>query len=68
MGTTDSGVSSATAGGAAKSLADDGPRFVQAARQAGKDPLFLIENHAVRETDNELLERYLPQVLEQDIG
>jgi hypothetical protein len=64
QGSTDSG----GAENAIKSLLDDGPRFVRAARDAGKDPLFLIENHAVSRSDQTLMERYLPQVLEQDIG
>lgn len=68
MGSTDSGISTGPTGGAGKSLIDDGPRFVQAARAAGKDPLFLIENHAVKAGDLALLERYLPAVMQQDIG
>lgn len=68
MGSTDSGVAAGANGGAAKSLVDDGPRFVKAAQDAGKDSLFLIENHAVRLGDHELMERYLPEVLQQEIG
>lgn len=68
MGSTDSGLSRNPGGGAGKSLITDGPRFIDAARRAGKDPLFLIENHAVKRSDHPLLEEYLPQVLSQDIG
>jgi hypothetical protein len=54
--------------GAKKSLIDDGPRFIRAAREAGKLPLFLIENHALTRGDLDLMAEYLPRVLEQDIG
>jgi len=59
---------SENAEGATKSLVEDGPLFVNAAREAGKEPLFLIENHAVARTDHALMEQYLPQVLAQDLG
>ncbi len=64
QGTSDSD----NAVGATKSLIDDGPMFVRTARAAGKEPLFLIENHAVSNSDHDLMEQYLPRVLEQDIG
>ena len=59
-GTVDSGARAAK-----KFLIDAGPRFIAAARAAGRAPLALIENHALSADDNALMERRLPEIRDQ---
>lgn len=46
-----------------KTLIDQGPRFLAAARAAGKGGLFLVENHNMDSGCLELMDRRLPDVL-----
>lgn len=48
-----------------KFLLSMGKPFLQAAIEAGRTPLALIENHAISESENYLLDQRLPEVLEQ---
>ncbi len=46
-----------------KVLLHNGERFLQAAREAGKKGLWLIENHNMNVSDNALMNQRLPQVM-----
>ncbi len=50
---------------ARKCLIDDGPRFIAAARKHGKKSFALIENHALPDTSNPIMDRRLPDVVAQ---
>lgn len=52
---------------AKKTLLGPGERFLPAARANGKNTLMLIENHAIREADCDLMDRRLPEVLQLDV-
>jgi hypothetical protein len=46
-----------------KLLCEHGPYFVEIAKENGKRPLFLIENHAMRGEDVATMDRRLPEIL-----
>jgi hypothetical protein len=51
------------AGPAGKLLLDQGDYYIELARRAGKRPLFLIENHALSDSDLPAIDRGLPETL-----
>lgn len=57
-GGSDSGIQEPT-----KFLCDQGPRFIEAAHRHGKDAFMLIENHAMKAQDIDLMDQRLPEVL-----
>lgn len=62
-GEGDGGVSDSGNAPACKRLIDCGPWFVDVARQHGKHPLFLIENHAMPDQDVPIMDRRLPEIM-----
>jgi hypothetical protein len=57
------GIAAKTSESREKALIDHAPRFVEAARKAGKRPLILIENHDMEPEYFDLMDRRLPDVL-----
>lgn len=49
--------------GAGKTLVDNGPAFLRAARRHGKKSLLLVENHNMTEADTDRMDAHLPKVL-----
>lgn len=61
----DGGSSDSSSGAPSKFLLDQGPSFIAAARAHGRNPLALIENHALSLADTKLMEKRLDAVLAQ---
>ncbi len=57
-GGSDSGIQEPT-----KFLCDQGPRFIDSAHRHQKDAFMLIENHAMKARDIDLMDQRLPEVL-----
>ncbi|HBC88375.1 MAG TPA: hypothetical protein DCZ94_15610 [Lentisphaeria bacterium] len=67
FGKNDMGQAKAAAKKESKFLCDTGPYFAEVARKNGKGPLWLVENHALKEEDVPAMDKRLPEILSMDV-
>ncbi len=67
FGKADIGAERAKSEKESKFLCEDGPYFAKIARSGGKGPLWLVENHALKEEDVPAMDKRLPEILSMDV-